>query len=166
MRPSASIRSGIPEAIARTSGVTSSPVVPSPRVIARASRPPSYTTASESPSSFGITTTGWPGKRAKNSATCSGVFDFWSESIGAAVAHRRVQHGRRADLLERVRVGRELGMLGQQRAQLVLERVEVGVGDERLAAVVGVAQLGQPGGELLDPRLGVGTHPWNATRTR
>ena len=82
MRPSASIRSGIPEAIARTSGVTSSPVVPSPRVIARASRPPSYTTASESPSSFGITTTGWPGKRAKNSATCSGVFDFWSESIG------------------------------------------------------------------------------------
>ena len=82
------------------------------------------------------------------------------------MAHRRVQHGRRADLLERVRVGRELGVLGQQRAQLVLERVVVGVGDERLAAVVGVAQLGQPGGELLDARLGVGAHPWNATRTR
>ena len=77
-----------------------------------------------------------------------------------------MQHRRRADLLERVRVGRQLRVLGQERAQLVLERVEVGVGDERLAAVVGVAQLGQPGGELLDSRLGVGTHPWNATRTR
>ena len=84
-----------------------------------------------------------------------------------AVAHRRVQHGRRADLLERVRVGRELGVLGQQRAQLVLERVVVGVGDERLAAVVGVAQLGQPRGELLDPRAcPSGAHPWNATRRR
>ena len=72
----------MPDAIARTSGVTSSPVVPSPRVIARASRPRSYTTASDSPSSFGITTTGWPGKRAKKSATCSGVVAFWSDSIG------------------------------------------------------------------------------------
>ncbi len=49
------------------------------------------------------------------------------------MAHRRVQHGGRADLLERVRVGRELGVLGQQRPQLVLERVVVGVGDLRLA---------------------------------
>ena len=74
-----------------------------------------------------------------------------------AVAHRRVQHRGRADPLERVRVGREVGMLGQQRPQLVLERVVVGVGDERLAAVVGVAQLREPRGELLDARSGVGT---------
>ena len=65
-----------------------------------------------------------------------------------AVADRGVQDGRRADLLERVRVGREVGVLGDQRAQLVLERVVVGVGDERLAAVVGVAQLGEAGCKL------------------
>ena len=41
-------------------------------------------------------------------------------------------------------------MLGDQRPQLVLERVVVGVGDQRLAAVVGVAQLREPLGELLD----------------
>jgi hypothetical protein len=40
-RPPASIASGTPSARARTSGVTSSPVVPSPRVTARASRPSS-----------------------------------------------------------------------------------------------------------------------------
>ncbi len=65
-----------------TSGVTSSPVVPSPRVTARDRRPFSYTSASDSPSSFGITTTGWPGNRSKNAVTCSGLVAFSSDSIG------------------------------------------------------------------------------------
>jgi hypothetical protein len=29
-----------------------------------------------------MTTTGWPGKRAKNAVSCSGVLAFSSESIG------------------------------------------------------------------------------------
>ena len=65
-----------------------------------------------------------------------------------------MQDGRRPDLLERVRVGRELGVLGEQRAELVLDRVVVGVGDARLAAVVRVAQVGDPRGELRDPLAG------------
>ena len=70
-----------------------------------------------------------------------------------AVAHGGVQRGRGPDLLERVRVGRQLGMLGEQRAQLVLERVVVGVGHERLALVVGVAQLDEPACEIIDAVL-------------
>ena len=42
----------------------------------------------------------------------------------------------RADLLQRVLGGRELRMLGEERAELVLERVVLGVGDRGLAAVV------------------------------
>ena len=71
-----------------------------------------------------------------------------------AVADRRVQDGGRADLLQRVRVGREVGVRGDQRPQLVLDRVVVGVGDLRLALVVRVAQLGDARRELGDP-LGV-----------
>ena len=56
--------------------------MPSPRVTAWLRRPPSYTSASESPSSFGITTTRWPGKRSKKAATCSGLLAFSSDSIG------------------------------------------------------------------------------------
>ena len=44
-------------------------------------------------------------------------------------------------------------MLGDQRAQLVLERVVLGVGDLRLADVVGVAQLGEAGCQLVDALL-------------
>ena len=102
-----------------------------------------------------MTTTGWPGKRSKNAATCSGLRRLLERQHRPAVAHRRVQRRRRADLLERVRVGREVGMLCEQLAQLVLERVVVGVGDVRLAAVVGVAQRrSMPRGELLDARAG------------
>ena len=61
-----------------------------------------------------------------------------------------MEHDGRADGLERVRIRRELGMRGDERPQLVLEPVVVGVGDERLAAVVRVAQVADPGGELLD----------------
>ena len=49
-------------------------------------------------------------------------------------------------------------MLGDEPAQLVLERVVVGVGDERIAAVVGVAQRDDPGGEVLDALAGLGAH--------
>ena len=77
---------------------------------------------------------------------------FSSESIGRLWRTGACSTAGRADLLERVGVRRELRVLGDQRAQLVLERVVLGVGDERLAAVVGVAQLGEPRGELLDAR--------------
>ena len=99
---------------------------------------------------MGITATGWPGKRSKNAATCSGLVAFSSESIGWEMAHRRVQHRGRAHLLERIRVGRELGVLGDERPQLVLDRVVFGVGDERRAAVVGVAQGDDAVGEVGD----------------
>ena len=71
-----------------------------------------------------------------------------------------MQHRGGADQLERVGIRREVGVLGDERAQLVLERVVVGVGDVRLAAVVRVAQLGDAGGELVDPlaRLRPGRH--------
>ncbi len=71
-----------------------------------------------------------------------------------AVADGRVQDGGRADLLERVRAGREVGVLLDQRAQLVLDRVVVGVGHARLAAVVRVAQLDDACRELLDALAG------------
>jgi hypothetical protein len=77
-----------------------------------------------------------------------------------------VQRGGRADLLERVRVGREVGVLGHQLAQLVLERVVVGVGDEGLAAVVGVAQLGHPGCQAVDAVARVAHVPQATKRDR
>jgi hypothetical protein len=46
-------------------------------------------------------------------------------------------------------------MLGDQCAQLVLDRVVVGVGDARLAAVVRVAQRDDLLGEVLDALAGV-----------
>jgi hypothetical protein len=51
-------------------------------------------------------------------------------------------------------------MLGHERAQLVLDGVVLGVGDERLAAVVGVAQRDDPRGEVVDAlaRLRAGAH--------
>ena len=72
------------------------------------------------------------------------------------VADRRVQHGRRADDLEGVRVGGEVGVLGQQRAELVLELVVLEVRDLRRALVVGGAVGRERGGELLDAGGGVG----------
>ena len=74
----------------------------------------------------------------------------------ALVADRRVQHGRRADDLEGVRVGGEVGVLGQQRAELVLELVVLEVRDPRRALVVGGAVGRERGGELLDAGGGVG----------
>ena len=62
--------------------------------------------------------------------------------------------------LQRVRVGRELRMLDQQRPELLLERVVLGVGDLRVAVVVRRAQLGDLPGEVLDAFL----HPRNARR--
>ena len=112
---------------------------------------------------MGITTTGWPGKRSKNAATCSGVVAFSSDSIGRLWRTGACSTRGRADPLERVRVRRQLGVLGDQRPQLVLERVVVGVGDERLAAVVGLAQLHDARGERLDPLADVLAHGSNAT---
>ena len=71
------------------------------------------------------------------------------------MAHGRVQRGRGAHLLQRVAGGGQLGMGGQQPAQLLLQRVVLRVGHQRLAAVVRVAQLDEAGGERLDPLLGV-----------
>ena len=53
-------------------------------------------------------------------------------------------------------------MLGDQRPQLVLDRVVLGVRDRRRAAVVGVAQRRDLVGEFLDALPGA--HPPNATR--
>ena len=77
------------------------------------------------------------------------------------VANGRVQHRRRADVLERVVLRCEVGVLGEQRAQLVLDRVVVGVGHERVAAVIRVAQLRQAPGERFDPlaRVRARAHP-------
>ena len=55
-------------------------------------------------------------------------------------------------------------MLGEQRAELVLERVVVGVRDGRLAAVVGVAQGEELLGERLDAGAGVRAHAREARR--
>ena len=113
-----------------------------------------------------MTTTGWPGKRSKNASTCSGFVAFSSESIGRLWRTGACSTAGAPTLLERVRVGRELGVLGDQRAQLVLERVVVGVGDERLAAVVGVAQLGEPRGEAVDALAGFAHSPQATRRDR
>jgi len=80
-----------------------------------------------------------------------------------AVADRGVKDGRGTDLLQRVRIRHQVGVLVEQAAQLVLERVVVGVGHQRLAAVVGVAQLGQAGCKAVDPLAGF-AHARQATR--
>jgi hypothetical protein len=55
------------------------------------------------------------------------------------------------DLAERGVGGLEIGVLGYQRGQLVLERVVLGVGDRRIAgAVVQIVQPLDLGGQLLD----------------
>ena len=110
---------------------------------------------------MGITTTGWPGKRSKNAATCSGFVALSSDSIGRLWRTGACSTAGAPTRSSGFGSGVKLGMLGQQRPQLVLERVVVGVGHERLAAVVRVAQLGEPRGQLLDARSGVGAraHP-------
>ena len=97
-----------------------------------------------------MTTTGWPGKRSKNAATCSGVVAFSSDSIGRLWRTGACSIAGAPTLSSGFGSGASVGMRGDQLAQLVLERVVVGVGDERLAAVVGVAQRDDPGGEVLD----------------
>ena len=78
------------------------------------------------------------------------------------VAHRRVQHRRRADLLERVRVGRELrdarrsARAARPRSRRTPRR------PPRRAAVVRVAQRDDLIGEFLDPLAGA--HPPQANR--
>ena len=99
---------------------------------------------------MGITTTGWPGKRSKNAATCSGLVAFSSDSIGRLWRTGACSTAGAPTRSSGFGSGVSSGCSAEQRAQLVLERVVVGVGDERLAAVVGVAQLGDPRGELLD----------------
>ena len=73
------------------------------------------------------------------------------------VPDRRVQHRRRADLLQRVRVGSELRVRADQRAQLVLDRVVLRVRHRRRTPVVRVAQGDDLIGEFLDPLAGA--HP-------
>ena len=124
--------------------MTSSPVVPSPRVTARAQPPALVDQREREPVELGHHDHRLAREAVEERRDLLGRGRLLQRQHRPAVAHRRVQHGRRADLLERVGIGRQLGMLGDQRAQLVLERVVVGVGDERLAAVVGVAQRDDP----------------------
>ena len=106
-----------------------------------------------------MTTTGWPGKRSRNATTCSGLVAFSSESIGREWRTGACSADGAPTCSSGIRVGRELRMLDQERPELFLERVVLGVGDLRLAVVVRRAQLRQPAGEVVDALL----HPSHAT---
>ena len=84
------------------------------------------------PSSFGVTVNAWPGKRAQNASSCASRGRLLERQHRPAVADRLAgyQLGRPRPL-ERVVGQLDLGVGGEQRPQLVLERVVVGVHELR-----------------------------------
>ena len=139
MRPAASISLG--HAVERAGGrsaVTSSPVVPSPRVAAR--RAAALVDDRQRQAVELRHHDDLLAREARHERLdLLGRRGLLEREHRPLVADRRVQHGRRADPLQRVGVGREVGVLGEQRAQLVLELVVLEVRDLRRAVVVGGA---------------------------
>ena len=67
------------------------------------------------------------------------------------VPHRRMQYCGRPDLLERIRIGRQLRIRRDQRPQLVLDHVVLRVRHRRRTPVIRIAPLHDPPGKFPNP---------------
>ncbi len=124
----------------RTFAVTSSPVVPSPRVAARTSRPSRYCSAMLRPSIFSSATYGTgPSKlssprrsRSSNAFSSSSLYALSRLSIGSAWrTDAKFSAGRPPTRWVGESSGDEIGMIALEVLELAQQRIELGVGDLR-----------------------------------